>query len=243
MILEALDFLCARSDRPDVADARVLAEVEQRIGLAPGYAYQVLVDQVRPWIVPVRLADGLGNYGDFTGDPASHFRHAQSRLSRAGEVVLAAERAGLVPVPVGLINGSARRDGTRPSFRPERVIEAARQVIRQPQVSDADLRRIVGTPHFLTGCAVCGDLAALGAGQPTLPRLTDAEAQGGALRSAFIDLHASLSWAASQCTAPIRATCAHGQPCQSRSYMMSGSSRKASKWLARQPRLHSQATA
>jgi hypothetical protein len=46
-----------------------------------------------------------------------------------------------------------------------------------------------------------------------------------------------------QCTAPIRATCAHGQPCQRRSYMMSGSSRKASKWLARQPRLHSQATA
>jgi hypothetical protein len=164
VILEALDFLGGWSDQPDVANARVLAEVEQRIGLAPGYAYQVLVDQVRPWTVPVRLVDGLGNYGDFAGDdPASHFRHTESRLSRAGEVVLAAERGDLAPVPVGLINGSAYRDGTRPPFRPERFIEAMRQVIRQPQLSGADLVQIVGMPDFLTGCAVSGDLAALAA--------------------------------------------------------------------------------
>ena len=75
--------------------------MEQRIGLAPGYAYEVLVDLVRPWTVPVRLVHGLGNYGEFALDePASHFRHTESRLSRAGEVVLAAERGDLAPVPV-----------------------------------------------------------------------------------------------------------------------------------------------
>ncbi len=84
---------------------------------------------------------------------------------------MAAERGDLAPVPVGLINGSAYRDGTRPPFRPERVIEAVRQVIRQPQVTDTDLVQIAGMPDFLTGCTVSGDLAALGAGRPTVLRL------------------------------------------------------------------------
>jgi hypothetical protein len=118
--------------------------------------------------VPVRLIHGLGNYGDLAiGDPASHFRHTESRLTRTGEVVLAAECGDLAPVPVGLINGSVYRDGTRPPFRPEQVIEAVRQVIRQPQMSDMDVVQIVGMPDFLTGCTVSGDLAALAAGLPT----------------------------------------------------------------------------
>jgi DNA gyrase/topoisomerase IV subunit A len=172
VILEALDCLGARSDQAEVPNARVLADVEQRIGLAPGYAYKVLIDLVRPWTVPVRLVQGEGDYGEPAGaDRASHFRHTESRLSRAGEVVLAAERGELAPVPVGLINGSAYRDGSRPPFHPERVIEAVRQVVRQAQMSDADIVQIVGMPDFLTGCSVSGDLAALAAGQPTVLRL------------------------------------------------------------------------
>lgn len=120
VILEALDFLGARSERAEAANARVLAEVEQRIGLAPGYAYEVLVDLVRPWTVPVRPVQVLGNYGEPAGgEPASHFWHTGSWLSGAGDVVLAAERGVLAPAPVGLINGSAYRDGTRPLFRPQ----------------------------------------------------------------------------------------------------------------------------
>jgi hypothetical protein len=174
VILEALDSLGARSDRPDpdVGNATVLAEVERRIGLAPGYAYQVLVDLARWWTVPVRLVHGQGNYGELRDDqPASHFRHTGSRLSRAGEVVLAAERGELAPVPVGLINGNTYRDGTRPPFRPERVIEAVRQVIQRPQVADTELAGIIGMPDFLTGCTVTGDLATLAGGHPAVLRL------------------------------------------------------------------------
>jgi hypothetical protein len=60
VILEALASLGAGSDRPDVARARVLAEVEKRIGLASGYGYEVLADLARPWTVPVRLVPGEG---------------------------------------------------------------------------------------------------------------------------------------------------------------------------------------
>jgi hypothetical protein len=172
VILEVLDSLGAQADQSEVPNTWVLAEVDKRIGLAPGYAYQVLVDLARPWKMPVQLVSGQGDYGNFWDDqPASHFRHTESRLSRAGEVVVAAERGKLAPVPVGLINGNTYRDGTRPPFRPERVIEAGRQVIRRPQVTDAELVETAGTPDFLTGCTVTGDLAALAAGRPADLRL------------------------------------------------------------------------
>jgi hypothetical protein len=47
------------------------------------------------------------------------------------------------------------------------VIEALRQVIRHPRVSDRELTEIIGPPDYLTGCAVTGDLAAMAAGQAT----------------------------------------------------------------------------
>lgn len=80
--------------------------------------------------------------------------------------MLAAERGESAPVPAGLINGSSYRDGTRPPLHPQRVIEAMRQAIQRPQVTDAELVETVGAPDFLTGCTVTGDLAALPAGHP-----------------------------------------------------------------------------
>jgi hypothetical protein len=172
VILEVLDSLGAGPDRPSIANTTALAKVEARIGLAPGYAYQVLVDLARWWTVPVRLVHGEGNYGEKRDDgPASDPRHTESRLSPAGDVVLAAERGQLAPVPVGLINGNAYRGGIRPPFRPERVIEAVREVIRRPRVTGTELVEIVGMPDFLTGCTVIGDAAALAAGLPTVLRL------------------------------------------------------------------------
>jgi hypothetical protein len=91
----------------------------------------------------------------------------EARLSRAGEAALAAERGTLAPVPIGLISGNTHREGFRPPSAPDRVIEALRQVIRHPRVSDRELTEIIGPPDFLTGCAVTGDLAAMAAGQAT----------------------------------------------------------------------------
>jgi hypothetical protein len=43
----------------------VLPAVDDRIGLAPGYAYEVLVDLARPWMMPLRLIEGQGNFENF----------------------------------------------------------------------------------------------------------------------------------------------------------------------------------
>jgi DNA gyrase subunit A len=115
-ILEALDSLGAQPRRHR-RSARVLDVVEERIGLAPGYGYEVLLDLARPWTMPLLLVDGQGNFGTRGNDPAANYRYTEAGLSRAGQVVLAAERGELAPVPVGLINGNVYREGLRPPFR------------------------------------------------------------------------------------------------------------------------------
>jgi hypothetical protein len=164
-LLEALET--SRFTRSDKA----LARVEERIDLAPGYAYEVLVDLARPWTMPVNLIQGQGNFGSRGNDPPANFRYTEARITRAGRTALAAERGETAPVPIGIINGNTYREGLRPPFRPQAVIDAVRQVIERPEVTDAELTGIVGPPCFVTGCAVTGGLAALAAGDATELRL------------------------------------------------------------------------
>lgn len=149
----------------------MLAAVEDRIGLAPGYAYEVLLDLARPWTMPLSLIDGQGNFGSRGSDPAANPPYTESRLSAAGQVALAAERGDIGPVPIGLVNGNVYAKGTRPPFRPRAVIDALRQVIQRPRVTSKDLIDVIGPPYFLNGCTVTGDFAALAAGRPTVLRL------------------------------------------------------------------------
>jgi len=121
--------------------------------------------------MPLSLVDGQGNFGTRGNDPAANYRYTESRLSPAGQVAIAAERGDLAPVPIGLINGNVYREGTRPPFRPQAIIEALRQVIQRPRAASVDLAGIVGPPCFLNGCTVTGDFAALAAGRPTVLRL------------------------------------------------------------------------
>jgi hypothetical protein len=146
---------------------KALASVEERIGLAPGYAYEVLVDLARPWAMPVNLVQGQGNFGSRGNDPPANFRYTEARVTRAGRAALAAERGELAPLPIAIINGNTYREGLRPPFRPQAVIDAVREAIKRPGVTDAELTSMVGPPYFMTGCAVAGDLTALAAGRRT----------------------------------------------------------------------------
>jgi DNA gyrase subunit A len=166
-----LEALAARPGRGFRSNEKLLSQAEAQIGLAPWYAYPVLVDLALPWKMPVTLVEGQGNFGSRGNDPAASRRYTESRLSDAGRVVLAAERRDLAPVPVGLINGNTYRDGTLPPFRPLAVVEAIRHVIRHPKVTGQAIIDIIGPPDFITGCTITGDLAAFAAGHPTELRL------------------------------------------------------------------------
>ena len=84
-ILEALDSIGARLGRRYVKSSRVLDAVDQNFGLAPGYGYEILVDLVQPWKMPVLLVDGQGNFGSHGNDPPANFRYTEARLSSAGQ--------------------------------------------------------------------------------------------------------------------------------------------------------------
>jgi hypothetical protein len=167
-ILEALDSLGGQPSQEHVRCEEVLSAVEERIGLAPGYAYEVLLDLALPWKVPIPLISKCGNFGSRGNAPAANFRYTEARLSPAGQVALAAERGEIAPVPIGLINGNSYREGTRPPFRPDGVMDAIRVVTGRPQVTDEELTAIIGPPDFLTGCRVIGEVAALAAGRPAI---------------------------------------------------------------------------
>jgi DNA gyrase/topoisomerase IV, subunit A len=164
-ILEALDARRARPRGRAVSCEKVLAALEDEIGLARGYAYQVLIDLAQPWKLPLPLIEGNGNLGSRGNDPPASPRYTEARLSPVGQVALAAERGQIAPVPIGMINGNAHRDGLRPPFRPAAVIDAIRRVLLKPRLTGSWITGIVGEPDFITGCTVTGDLAALAAGQ------------------------------------------------------------------------------
>jgi DNA gyrase/topoisomerase IV subunit A len=150
---------------------KALGSVEERIGLAPGYAYEVLVDLARPWTMPVHLVQGQGNFGSRGNDPPANFRYTEARITPAGRAALAAERGETAPVPIAIINGNTYREGLRPPFRPLAIIGAIREVIKRPDVTDTELTGMVGLPYFLTGCTVTGNLTELAAGRRTELRL------------------------------------------------------------------------
>jgi len=149
--------------------AKALARIEERIGLGPRYAYELMLDLARPWIIPVRTVAVTGNYGDRSFPPAGP-EYTECRPSHAGQVVLDAEARRLAPVPVGLINGTAYRGGTQPPLDPFRVLAALRRLLEDARVPDGDLIGVAGPPWSGTHCTVTGDLDALARGRRVVLR-------------------------------------------------------------------------
>jgi hypothetical protein len=101
-ILESLDTRRARPGGRTVWCEKVLATLEDEIGLAHSYAYQVLIDLAQPSKLPVvPLIEGIGNLGARGNDTPASPRYTEARLSPVGQVALAAERGQISPVPIG----------------------------------------------------------------------------------------------------------------------------------------------
>jgi hypothetical protein len=170
-VLQAVDACSAARCGQYITCSEVLSRIEERTGLGPRYAYDVLVDLARSWVIAVPTIDAAGNIGD-REFPASAPRHVQCRASRAGQAILDAEAGRLAPVPAGLINGTAYRGGTQPPLEPARVIAALRHILDHPGTPDRDILAIAGPPFSVTGATVTGDLDALAAGQQIMLRQT-----------------------------------------------------------------------
>jgi hypothetical protein len=84
-VLEVLDTVIAGRPRAYMPSAKALARIEERIGLGPRYAYELMLDLARPWIIPVRTVAVTGNYGDRSFPPAGP-EYTECRPSHAGQV-------------------------------------------------------------------------------------------------------------------------------------------------------------
>jgi hypothetical protein len=169
-VLDVLDGEIGGRPRAHAESAKVLAGIEDRIGLGPRYAYELLLDLARPWITPVPLVAVEGNAGDRSGHPAADPEYTRCRPSRVGQLVLDAEARRLAPVPAGLINGTTYRGGARPPLQPSGVLAALRRLLEDPAVPDGELAGLAGPPWPGTGCDLTGDLAALARGRRVVLR-------------------------------------------------------------------------
>jgi len=82
-ILEALDARRARPGGKPVSCEKLLAALEGELGLARGYAYQVLIDLAQEWKLPVPLVEGRGNFGSRGSDPPASPRYTHTMPFRA----------------------------------------------------------------------------------------------------------------------------------------------------------------
>jgi hypothetical protein len=77
-----------------VRSAKALAAIEERIGLGPWYAYDLLLDLARPWVIPIATVAVQGNKGDRSFPMAAGPGYTECRLSQVGQLVLMAEAPG-----------------------------------------------------------------------------------------------------------------------------------------------------
>lgn len=171
-VLGVLDAATAGRPRAHVQSAKALAGIDERIGLGPWYAFQLLLDLARPWLVPVRIVAMDGDYGDRNTPMPAGPEYTRCRPSHTGQLVLDAEASRLPPIPVGLINGTTSRGGTQPALDPFAVLAALRRILDDPGVPDGELLSIAGHPWSGTGCTLTGDLAALARGRRVMLRET-----------------------------------------------------------------------
>jgi hypothetical protein len=171
-VLETLEALTAGRPRAYVTSAEAVSGIEERTGLRPRYGYEVLTDLVRPWIMPVRLVAGRGNFGDRSFPDPAEPEYTRCRPSHAGRLALDAEAQRLAPVPVGLINGTAYGSGTQPPLEPFWVLAALARLLEDRRVADSEVLRIAGPPYPVTGCDLTGDLDALMKGRRAAIRQT-----------------------------------------------------------------------
>jgi hypothetical protein len=169
--LRAVDAPNARRPAHYLVSSQAVREMEAATGLGPRYAYDVLLDLARPWMINVPLIDPQGNIGDLDF-PAVGPRHTECRPSGAGYVILDAEAGRIAPVPAGLINGTSYRGGTQPPLHSARLLAAIRHLLAHPRAPDRDILAIVGPPHSVADCAITGDLDDLAAGRPVTLRQT-----------------------------------------------------------------------
>ncbi|MBN2058531.1 MAG: DNA gyrase subunit A [Candidatus Saganbacteria bacterium] len=178
-ILYAMDELGLQPGKPYKKSARVVGEVLGKYHPHGDSAvYESMVRMAQEFSLRYPLVDGQGNFGSVDGDSAAAMRYTEARLHKhAVEMLMdiqketvdfgpnfdeSLEEPLILParIPNLLINGSSGiAVGMATNIPPHNlgeVVEATTALIDKPDITIADISKIVKGPDFPTGGFICG---------------------------------------------------------------------------------------
>ncbi|MCZ6786080.1 MAG: DNA gyrase subunit A [Planctomycetota bacterium] len=168
--------------------------------------YPTLVRMAQPFNMNAPLVDGQGNFGSVDGDPPAAMRYTEARLTDAATAMLAdleLDTVDFVPnydeshteptvlpgrFPNLLVNGSigiaVGMASNIPPHNLGEVIDAIKLYIENPEVTLAEVLRVLPGPDFPTGGVLCGmqgvvDAYVTGRGKLTVRAKIRAEEERG----------------------------------------------------------------
>ncbi|HUQ81317.1 MAG TPA: DNA gyrase subunit A [Gemmatimonadaceae bacterium] len=178
-ILYAMNDLGLLPNRPFKKSATVVGDVLGRFHPhGDGAVYDALVRMVQEFSLRYPLIDGQGNFGSMDGDPAAAYRYTEARLMRITTELLADIDKNTVDfapnfddrltepkvLPAGipnlLVNGSSGiAVGMATNIPPHNlreVISATIAMIDNPELTIAEIKKMVKGPDFPTGAYIYG---------------------------------------------------------------------------------------
>ena len=178
-ILFAMDELGLQPGKPYKKSARIVGEVLGKYHPHGDTAvYDSMVRMAQDFSMRYMLVDGQGNFGSVDGDSAAAMRYTEVRLHKhAVDMLLDIDKETVdfgpnfdeslqeplvLPArfPNLLVNGSSGiAVGMATNIPPHNlneVVEGTKALIENPELSIADLSKIIKGPDFPTGAHICG---------------------------------------------------------------------------------------
>ena len=178
-ILTAMHDLALFIDRPYRKSAKITGDVTANYHPhGTQAAYETLVRMAQDFSLRYPLVDGQGNFGSIDGDPPAAERYTEARMSAiAGEMLadLDKETVDFVPnydntrempvvlpalVPNLLVNGSSGiAVGMATNIPPHNlgeIVNAITATLDNPEITLAEIQRLVPGPDFPTGGIIFG---------------------------------------------------------------------------------------
>jgi DNA gyrase subunit A len=179
-ILFAMNDLSNTPDKPHKKSARIVGEVIGKYHPHGDQAvYDSMVHLAQDFSMRAPLVDGHGNFGSLDGDPAAAPRYTEARLSRIAMEMLrdidkktvdmspnfdeTLEEPLVLPAryPNLLVNGSSGiAVGMATNIPPHNmgeVIDGTIALMRNPDMTIDELRKIIVAPDFPTGGLIIGE--------------------------------------------------------------------------------------
>ena len=173
-ILYAMGEMGLNFNRPTKKCARIIGDVLGKYHPHGDTAvYDALVRMAQPFSLRYVLVDGQGNFGSVDGDPPAAYRYTEARLSRIAHTLLddidketvdfksnfddSTQEPEVLParVPNMLINGSSGiAVGMATNIPPHNlteIVSATIEMVRNPNLTLAEVLKIAPGPDFPTG--------------------------------------------------------------------------------------------